>query len=204
VQGGQRTVAKAEEANIKLALIALNALALHVHFALRCDDGFDIIGFGQGAHVHIIVHHQELVFQVRTAEPVALHLLDTGGIHAVAQQRAHDKTDATFALAALADQHEHFLSLGGWQQTVAEKFLQGGNVLRLQQLGQELQPAFRRGRVRVVGDGQAVVAVALVGDKTAVHEIRSVGNVDAVRLNGQRRRIRLQLDAGEQVCNRLG
>ena len=41
------------------------------------------------------------------------------------------------------------------------------------------------------------VAVALVGGKSAVHEVRSVGNVDAVRLNGQRRRIGLQLDAGK-------
>ena len=86
VQGGERTVSEAEETYIKLALVALNTLAFHVHFALGCDDGFDIIGLGQGAQIHIIVHHQELVFQVRTAEPVALHLLDAGGIHAVAQQ----------------------------------------------------------------------------------------------------------------------
>ena len=152
VQGGQRTVAKAEEANIELALIALNALALHVHFALRCDDGFDIVGLGQGAQIHIIVHHQELVFQVRTAEPVALHLLDAGGIHAVAQQRAHDQSDAAFALAALADEHEHFLPLGSRQQAVTKELLQGGNVLRLQQLGQELQPAFRCRCIRIVRD----------------------------------------------------
>ena len=100
-------------------MVALNALALHIHLALGGHDGLDIVGLGQSAHIHIVIYHQELVFQIRTAEPVALHLLDTGGIHAVAQQRAHDKTDATFALAALADQHEHFLSLGGWQQTVA-------------------------------------------------------------------------------------
>ena len=119
MQGGERTVAEAEEPDIELALVALNALALHVHFALRCHDGFDIIGLGQSAQIHIVVHHQELVFQIRAAEPVALHLLDAGGIHAVAQQRAHDKTDAAFTLAALADEHEHLLSLGGWQQTVA-------------------------------------------------------------------------------------
>ena len=86
MQGGERTVSEAEETYIKLALVALNTLAFHVHFALGCDDGFDIIGLGQGAQIHIIVHHQELVFQVRTAEPVALDLLDAGGIHAVAQQ----------------------------------------------------------------------------------------------------------------------
>ena len=141
VQGGQRTVAKAEKADIELTLIALNALALHVHLALGRDDGFDIVGLGQGAQIHIIIHHQEFVLQVRTAEPVALHLLDAGGIHAVAQQRAHDQPDAAFALAALADEHEHFLPLGSRQQAVAEKLLQGWNIIFLQQLGQELQPA---------------------------------------------------------------
>lgn len=197
MQGGQRTVSEAEEPNIELALVALHALTLHVHFALGRDDGFDIVGLGQGAQIHIIVHHQELVFQVRTAEPVALHLLDAGGIHTVAQQRAHDQSDAAFALAALADEHEHFLPLGSRQQAVTKELLQGGNVLRLQQLGQELQPAFRCRCIRIVRDGQAVVAVALVGGKAAVHEIRPVGNVDAVRFNGQRRRIGLQLDAGK-------
>ena len=134
VQGGERTVAKAEKSNIELALIALDAFALHVHLALRGHDGFDIIGLGQGAHIHIVIHHQELVFKVCAAESVALHLLDAGGVHAVAQQGAHDQTDAAFALAALADEHEHFLPLGGRQQAVTEKFLQGWNVLRLQQL----------------------------------------------------------------------
>ena len=204
MQGGERTVAEAKKTHIELALVALNTLTLHVHLALGGHDGFDIVGLWQGAHVHIIVHHQELVLQVRTAEPVALDLLDAGGIHVVAQQRAHDKSDTAFALAALADEHEHLLPPGSWQQTVAEKLLQGGNVLRLQQLGQELQPLFRSGRVRVVGDRQPVVAVALVGGKAAVHEIRSVGNMDAVRLNGQRRRIRLQLDAGKQICHNFG
>ena len=134
VQGRQRAVAKAEKSNIELALVALHALTLHVHLALGGHDGFDIIGLGQGAQIHIIVHHQEFVLQVRTAEPVALHLLDAGGIHAVAQQGAHDKTDTAFALAALTDEHEHLLSLGSRQQAVTQKLLQGGNVLRLQQL----------------------------------------------------------------------
>ena len=135
VQGGERTVSEAEEPDIELALVTLDALALHVHFALRCDDGFDIIGLGQGTHVHIVVHHQELVFQIRTAEPVALDLLDAGGIHAVAQQRAHNQSDTALALTALADEHEHLLPLSGGQQAVTQKLLQGGNILRLQQFG---------------------------------------------------------------------
>ena len=130
VQGGQRTVSEAEEPDIELALVTLDALALHVHFALGRDDGFDIVGLGQGAHIHIVIHHQELVFQVCATESVVLHLLDAGGVHAVAQQGTHDQTDAAFALAALADEHEHFLPLGSRQQAVAEKFLQGGNILR--------------------------------------------------------------------------
>ena len=134
MQGVQRTVSEAEEAHIQLALVALDALARHVHLALGGHDRFDIVGLGQCAHVHIVIHHQELVFQIRTAEPIALHLLDAGGIHAVPQRGAHDKTDAAFARAALADEHEHLLPLGGGQQTVAEKLLQGGNVLCLEQL----------------------------------------------------------------------
>ena len=54
----------------------------------------------------------------------------------------------------------------------------------MQQLGQELQPAFRCRCIRIVRDGETVVAIALVGSKVAVHEIRPVGNMDAVRLNG--------------------
>jgi len=116
VQGGERTVSEAEKTHIELALIALDAFALHVHLALRGHDGFDIIGLGQCTHVHIVIYHQELVFQVRTAEPVALHLLDAGGVHAVAQQGAHDQSDTALALAAPADEHEHFLPLGSRQQ----------------------------------------------------------------------------------------
>ncbi len=134
VQGGQRTVSEAEEAHIQLALVALDALALHVYLALGGHDGLDIVGLGQGAHIHIVIHHQELVFQVCATEPVALHLLDAGGIHAVTQQGAHDQSNAAFVLAALADEYEHLLPLGSRQWTVAEKLLQGGNIIFLQQI----------------------------------------------------------------------
>ena len=67
-----------------------------------------------------------------------------------------------------------------------------------------MQPAFRRRCVGIIGDGEAVVAVALIGGEASIHEIGSVGNMDAIRLNGQRRRIRLQLDAGKQICHNFG
>ena len=104
VQGRQRTVAEAEEAHMQLALVALDTLALQVPLAIR------------------------------TADPGARHLLAAGGIEAVTQQGAHDQSNAAFVLAALADEYEHLLPLGGGQQTVAEKFLQGGNIIFLQQL----------------------------------------------------------------------
>ena len=115
VQGGQRTVSEAEEPDIELALVALNALALHVHLALGRDDGFDIVGLGQGTHIHIVIHHQQLVFQVCTAETVVLYLLDAGGIHVISQHGAHYKSDSTLSFAALTNHQEHFLPLCGRQ-----------------------------------------------------------------------------------------
>ena len=47
----------------------------------------------------------------------------------------YNQPDATFTLAALADEHEHLLPLSGGQQAVTQKLLQGGNILRLQQFG---------------------------------------------------------------------
>ena len=49
-----------------------------------------------------------------------------------------------------------------------------------------------------------LILCKLGADAVAVHEIRSVGNVDAVRLDGQRRRIGLQLDAGKQIRHDFG
>ena len=57
VQGGQRTVAEAEKADIELTLIALNTLALHIHLALGGHDGFDMRGVGRGPYTHI--YHQQ-------------------------------------------------------------------------------------------------------------------------------------------------
>ena len=53
VQGGERTVSEAEKTHIELALIALNALALHIHLALGGHDVLDIVGLG-GATLFLI------------------------------------------------------------------------------------------------------------------------------------------------------
>ena len=123
MEGGQGPVTEAEKPHIKLALVALNALALHVHLALRGHDGFDIIGLGQGAHVHIVIHHQEFALQVGAAESVVLYLLDAGSIHAVPEDGAHHQPDPALTLAAPADEHQHLLTLGGGEQAVPQVFL---------------------------------------------------------------------------------
>ena len=185
-------------------MVALYTLAFHIHFTLRCDDGLDIVGFGKCAHIHIIVHHKKLAFQIGSAETVVFDLLDACGIHAVTENGAHHQTDTAFALAALADQHEHLLTLGGGYQTVAEIFLQGGNVLRYEQIGQKMQPSFRLRCVWVICHFQAVVAVGLILGKCAVQEIRAVCHMNTVCFHGQRRRVCHEFQTGKQIRYRLG
>ncbi len=77
---------------------------LHIHLAFCRDNGLDVVSLGQGTHVHIIVHHQQFVFQIGTAEPVVFYLLNAGVVHAVNQNGAHHQPDTAFSLTALADE----------------------------------------------------------------------------------------------------
>ena len=129
----QCSVAEAEKTHIKLPLITLFFLPFQIHPQFCCHDGFYIVGFGQGVHVQIIVHHEQLALQVSSGETVVFYLLDRSGVHVEPENGVHHHTDPAFALSALADQHEHFLALGGGNQAVAQILLQSGNILRLQQ-----------------------------------------------------------------------
>jgi len=129
----QCSVAEAEEAYIKQPLIALFSLPFQIHPQFCCHNGFYIVGFGQGVHVQIIVQHEQLALQVGSGETTVLYFLNGSGVHVEPENGVHHHTDPAFALAALADQHEHFLSFGGWNQAVAQILLQGGNILRFQQ-----------------------------------------------------------------------
>ena len=83
VQRGQRTVAEAEEPGVDVPLVALDALALLVQFGLGCHDCLNILLFGQGVLVHVIVDHEQAAFQIGTGKAVVLHFLDAavaGGI----------------------------------------------------------------------------------------------------------------------------
>lgn len=115
----------------EIPLIALLSLFLQVHRQLRCDDCLDVVGLGQSFQLHIIVQHHKLMFQIGTSERACLHFCNTARVHVTAQQRTKNNTDTALALAALADQQEHLLSLGGWDKAISHELLQGQNILRL-------------------------------------------------------------------------
>ncbi len=83
IQRGQRAVAEAEEPGVDITLVALDTLALQVQLGLSSDDRFDIVGLGQGVHVHVVIDHQQAALQIGAGKAVILHLLDAavaGGI----------------------------------------------------------------------------------------------------------------------------
>ena len=150
VQRGQRTVAEAEEPGVKVPLVALDTFALQVQLGFGGDDGLDIVGLGQGVHIHVIVDHQQAAFQIGTGKAVVLHFLDAAIAGGISHEPFQHQSDAGLALAALANDEHHLLSLGAGDQAVAQIFLQGGDVGIVQQLVQKDQPAIRAGCFWVV------------------------------------------------------
>ena len=130
----QIAVGKRQESDIHLPLIALLALALQVHGHLCRDQRFEVVGGFQRLHLHVIVHHQKLVFQIGPGKGAAFYLGDAAVFQIVAQHLLHDHTDAAFALAAVALQQHHGLASVGGDEAVAQILLQGQNVLVLQKL----------------------------------------------------------------------
>ena len=62
----------------------------------------------------------------------------------------------------------------------------------LQQVRQKPQPCHRLRRAGVILDGEAVAAEFLLRAERAAEKQRAVGNVDAILLNGQLRRVGFQ------------
>ena len=80
------------------------------------------------------------MFQIRTGEAVFGNLTDAAVFHIRAEDARQHRTDLGFTLAAVALNHHHALSFVGGNQAIADKLLQGGNVLRVQQVIQKPQP----------------------------------------------------------------
>ena len=93
-----------------------------------------IIRFGQGVHIHIIVDHQQAAFQIGTGKAIVLDFLDAAIAGGISHEPFQHQSDAGLALAALADNEHHLLSLGAGDQAVAQILLQGGDVGIVQQL----------------------------------------------------------------------
>ena len=123
IQRGQRTIAEAEEPGVNVPLVALDTLALQVQLGFGGDDGLDIVGLGQGVHVHVIVDHQQAAFQIGTGKTVVLHFLDAAVAGGIPHEPFQHQPDAGLALAALADNEHHLLPLGAGDQAVAQIFL---------------------------------------------------------------------------------
>ena len=186
IQRGQRTVAEAEEPGVDVALVALDTLALQVQLGFGGHDGLDIVGLGQGVHVHVIVDHQQAAFQISTGKTVVLDFLDAAVAGGVSHEPFQYQPDAGLALAALADNEHHLLPFGAGNEAVAQILLQGGDVGIVQQLVQKCQPAFRVGCLGVVLHRQAVLTEQAALLKRAVRQmVHAVVEVDAVLLDGK-------------------
>ena len=205
IQRGQRTVAETEESSVDVPLVALDTLALQVQLGFGGHDGLNIIRLGQGVHIHIIVDHQQAAFQIGTGKAVVLHFLDAAIAGGIPHEPFQYQPDAGLALAALADNEHHLLSLGAGDQAVAQILLQGGDVGIVQQLVQEGQPAVRGGSFRVVLHRQAVLAEQAALLKRAVRQmVHAVLEVDAVLLDGERVGKGQQLDGLQNVGDLFG
>ena len=158
----------------------MDAFAFDVHLAFGGDDGFDIVRLTQRTHIHVVIHHQEPVLQIRPGEFVRLNFLDAGSIHADPEDRFHDESHTRLALAALSDHQEHLLGPGRREQAVPQVLLQRRDVLRHQELRKELQPYVRRACCRIVGDVQPVPAVFLFFAEMAVQIPGAVGHMNTV------------------------
>ena len=83
--------------------------------------------------MYIIIHAQENVFQISTGEAVFRNLADATVFHIRAEDGRQYRTDLRFTFAAVAFNHHHALPLVGGNQAIADKLLQSGDVLRMEQ-----------------------------------------------------------------------
>ena len=179
----QITVAERQQPGKHPALITLFPFAFQIHLALRRHNGFDIVGLAQGFHSHIIIHAQQDVFQIGTGKAVFGNLTDAPILHIRAKDARQHRTDLGFTLAAVALNDHHALTFVGGNQTVTGELLQGGDVLRIEQSVQKVQPDHRRSSIGIVGNRQTAShdSQSALG-KCAIQKERTVGNMNAILL----------------------
>ena len=176
-------------------------LSFYIHLTFGSDDRFDIVRFGQCAHIHIVIHHKKPVFQIRPGKVIFFDLLDTGGIHIDSKKRSHDKANAGLAFTAFTDQHQHLLCFGSRDQAVPHIFLQCQNIFRYQKFRKESQPDTRHVYIRIVIDRQPVAAIFFIPSETAIQIPGAVCHMDPVIVQRDVLRISHELDRFQQVIH---
>ena len=204
IEGFHGAVAEDHESGEQPALVALLTFSFQVQRQLGSDDGFNVVGLGQGLQLHVIIHHHQQMLQIRSGEGTDFHLLNASGIHVVSQQGAHHEANSGLTLAAFAHQEQHLLSLGGRDQAVAHVFLQGGDVLRIQKLIKKRKPLCGCRCAGVVGNRKPVDAEILDGVKFSGEEVCTVGKVDSVCIGRQRFGIAHHPHGVQQIVDLLG
>ena len=90
-------------------------------------------------------------------------------------------------------------------QAVAKKFLQGGNVLGVEQFLQKPEPPHRLGRIGVICHRQTVADnLWFPLGECSIQEQRTVGKVYAIRLREKIVHLRFQLQYLQNVADLLG
>jgi len=127
------------------------------------------------------------VLQVSTGEAVLRDLADAAILHVAAEQPGQHHADLRLTLTAVALDDHHALPLVAGDQAVADELLHRGDILRVEQVGQEPQPMGGLWSFRVIPDREPVaddLRLALL--KGAVQIQGAVCQCDAV---GDRRKV---------------
>ena len=132
VERFQITIGERQKADVHFSLIALLALALQIHGHFSCNQRLEIVGRFQSLHLHVIVHHNQLMLQISSGKRATLHLGNAAVFQVVTQHLLHHNPDAAFALTAVAFQQHHGLPAVSGKNAIAEVLLQSKNVLVLQ------------------------------------------------------------------------
>ena len=126
------------------------------------------------------------MLQVSTGKSVLGYFPDAAILHVGAEQSSQNSADLRLALAAAALNDHHPLSLVAGNQAVADIFLQGGDVLRVEQAIQKFQPENRFRGIGVVGHVETIADNFWLSlHKGPVQKKCAVGKVNPIRLRGK-------------------
>ena len=156
MEGLEGAVAESQEPYPEISLVALLALLFQVHGYFRRNDSLDIVGLVQRFHLHIIVHHGQYMLQICPGKGACFHLGKRPGFHIAAQQCPENYADPGLSFPTSSGKKQHLLPLGGWNEAVTHKFLQGHNIRRVQQLIHKFQPLLGCRCIRIVSYRQTV------------------------------------------------